>query len=414
MSTSLVIAAHGTRVGAGVGQCHDLVAQVRAQLPGTRVEAGFVELVEPSIHEVVAELSDTGPVVVVPLMVGTGAHVQHDIPAEILAGQGRPGRVVQTAHLGAHGHLLAVLDDRIEEALAHGDEAWSQAETSVVLVGRGSLMAQANADHCALARLVQERRGAPDVVPGFIQVVQPDLASALDRARQHGATQIVVAPNFLFTGRLEKWLAEQSAAWQSANPEVQVRVAGVIGPCEGLARVVAERFREGEAELRASTEEAEGSPVYLAGLDLSGRRVLVAGAGRVASRRIDKFLDAGADVTVVAPVASPRITDLAADGRVRWEQRPVAAEDVHGAWYVLAACDDAAANALVSDACEEQGVFCVRADDARAGTAWTPATARHGAFTLGVVGRRDPRGSIALRHRVMTLLDSEAHASEED
>jgi len=92
----------------------------------------------------------------------------------------------------------------------------------------------------------------------------------------------------------------------------------------------------------------------------------------------------------------------------------VAAEDVHGAWYVLAACDDAAANALVSDACEEQGVFCVRADDARAGTAWTPATARHGAFTLGVVGRRDPRGSIALRHRVMTLLDSEAHASEED
>ncbi|MDP1877803.1 MAG: NAD(P)-dependent oxidoreductase, partial [Actinomycetota bacterium] len=39
-------------------------------------------------------------------------------------------------------------------------------------------------------------------------------------------------------------------------------------------------------------------------LDLAGRRVLVVGAGGVASRRVDALLAAGADVVVVAPEAT--------------------------------------------------------------------------------------------------------------
>ena len=51
-------------------------------------------------------------------------------------------------------------------------------------------------------------------------------------------------------------------------------------------------------------------------LDLTGKRVVVVGAGRVAARRIATLLDAGADVTVIAPDATPAVADLA-DGRAR-------------------------------------------------------------------------------------------------
>lgn len=57
-----------------------------------------------------------------------------------------------------------------------------------------------------------------------------------------------------------------------------------------------------------------GSPVYLAGLDLPWRRVLVAGAGQVATRRLPALIGAGADIHVVSPMATPMIRDWAETG----------------------------------------------------------------------------------------------------
>ena len=55
-------------------------------------------------------------------------------------------------------------------------------------------------------------------------------------------------------------------------------------------------------------------------LDLTGRRVVVVGAGRVAARRIAALLD-GAPTSVVAPDATPAVADLAAAGRLTWHRR---------------------------------------------------------------------------------------------
>ena len=43
------------------------------------------------------------------------------------------------------------------------------------------------------------------------------------------------------------------------------------------------------------------SPVYPLGLDLTGRKVVVVGGGRVALRRTRALVEAGALVTVIAP-----------------------------------------------------------------------------------------------------------------
>ncbi|GAB2482147.1 hypothetical protein GCM10027030_15350 [Luteococcus sediminum] len=145
-------------------------------------------------------------------------------------------------------------------------------------------------------------------------------------------------------------------------------------------------------------------PVYLSGLDLHGRRVLVVGAGRVASRRIPRLLEAGALVEVVAPQASEHVEALARQGRLAWHQRCATAQDIDGAWYVMVATADPEANEAISAAAQRARIFCVRADLASRGTAWTPATTRIGDFTVGVVGNRDPHGSMELRRRIVEAL----------
>jgi uroporphyrin-III C-methyltransferase/precorrin-2 dehydrogenase/sirohydrochlorin ferrochelatase len=143
---------------------------------------------------------------------------------------------------------------------------------------------------------------------------------------------------------------------------------------------------------------------YLSGLVLAGRRVLVVGGGGVAQRRLPGLLEAGADVLLVAPEVTPTVEGLVGRPGLRWERRPYAASDLDGAWYVLALTDDPAVNAQVAADADGARVFCVRADGAAGGSAVTPATGRHGAVSVGVLGGGDPRRAAAVRTGVVAAL----------
>ena len=145
---------------------------------------------------------------------------------------------------------------------------------------------------------------------------------------------------------------------------------------------------------------------YPMGLRLTGLPVLVVGGGAVATRRVPPLLAAGADVVIVAPRLTPALRALADRGRVTWHDRPFRPTDVDGVWLVHAALDDAGAAAEVSAAAAERRVFCVRADDRHAATAWTPAVTRHGAVTVAVLGGGDPRLSMAVRDRIADGLEA--------
>ncbi len=141
---------------------------------------------------------------------------------------------------------------------------------------------------------------------------------------------------------------------------------------------------------------------YLAGLDLAGRRVVVVGGGSVAQRRLVGLLAAGAVVEVVAPHVTPAVEAMAAE--LRWTARPYRGGDLDGAWYAIACTDDPAVNAAVAAEAERARVFCVRADDAPAGSAVTPAVGRHDGLTVGVLAGRRPRRSAAVRTALLEAL----------
>jgi uroporphyrin-III C-methyltransferase/precorrin-2 dehydrogenase/sirohydrochlorin ferrochelatase len=141
---------------------------------------------------------------------------------------------------------------------------------------------------------------------------------------------------------------------------------------------------------------------YLAGLVLTGRKVVVVGGGHVAQRRVPALLATGADLVVVSPEVTPAIEGLS--GELTLVQREFTESDLDGAWYVVAATDDHEVNARVAAAAEARHTFCVRSDDALGGTAWTPAVGHHGSVTVGVLGNREPRKSAALRDDIVTAL----------
>ncbi len=398
----LVIAGHGTRDADGVAVCLALVDRVRALLPGVRVEAGFVELTPPTIDAALTSVLDgeVDAAVVVPLMIGSGGHVREDIPEAIEAGKlAHPGAtVVFTRHLGSPVPLVSAVRKRIASACAE----WEAAGVTVVFVGRGCSITDANADHVRLGRVLLEAGGYATVLPAFIQVAQPTVAESLDVAYFTGSRRIVVMPHYLIPGRLTTWVQAAVDEWSSAHPDAEVRVAGPIGDCPELAEVVAKRYREGT--LRARTDL--GSPAYLTGLLLAGRKVVAVGGGCVNRRRVPKLLAAGASVTVIAPELHPALAELAEAGAITWRERDFQDSDLDGAWYVLATTDDPATNARVVMAAEARHTFCVRADQADLGSAWTPATGDIPGATIAVLASHNPRRSASLRDRLVQLMES--------
>ncbi|WP_319461798.1 uroporphyrinogen-III C-methyltransferase [Micromonospora sp. RTP1Z1] len=145
---------------------------------------------------------------------------------------------------------------------------------------------------------------------------------------------------------------------------------------------------------------------YPLGLRLAGRPVVVVGGGAVATRRVPALLDAGADVLLVSPELTPALRAHVDAGRLRWEPRRFVPADLDGAWLVQVAVDDRAAAAVVSSAAAERRIFCVRADDRAAATAWTPAVTRHGPVTVAVLGGGDPRRAMTVRDAVRDLLSA--------
>jgi uroporphyrin-III C-methyltransferase/precorrin-2 dehydrogenase/sirohydrochlorin ferrochelatase len=148
----------------------------------------------------------------------------------------------------------------------------------------------------------------------------------------------------------------------------------------------------------------DGRP-YLLGLRLAGRRVLVAGGGAVAGRRVPALLDAGAVVFLVSPEVTGSLEDLAQSGRIEWAHRRFEPGDTAGSWLVCACTDDPDVNQAIVAEADEHRIWSIRADDAQRSRVWTPAAGLAGDVQVGVLSG-DPRHSAGLRDAIVTGLRS--------
>ncbi len=125
-------------------------------------------------------------------------------------------------------------------------------------------------------------------------------------------------------------------------------------------------------------------PRYPVMLDLADRRAVVVGGGRVAERKVDGLLEAGARITVVSPEARPALGGLAARGTIVLHARPYAAGDLAGAALAFAATDRREVNAAVQAEARAAGIPCNVADDPDGCDFLVPSVVRRGDLVLAV------------------------------
>lgn len=247
MSHAMLIVGHGTRDGAGQDECSRLLAVVRAQRPGLRVELGYLELCPPPITDVVAGMVAEGvdDVTVVPLVLLGAGHAKGDVPAAIARERLRnPGVTFRYGRpLGIRPELLEAAAERLDSAVPEG----KREDTAVVLVGRGASDPDANGDIAKVARMLWEGRPWPLVEPGFISLAKPSVPEALERCRRLGASRIAVMPYFLFTGVLERRIRDQTHAWADDHPDIEVIDVDHLGPDVRVAELLLARADESEA-----------------------------------------------------------------------------------------------------------------------------------------------------------------------
>jgi sirohydrochlorin cobaltochelatase len=242
----LLLVGHGTADERGVAEFVAFTRRLRGRLAadGVDVDGGFIELSRPTVHEAWSALARRGHrrLAAVPLVLVAAGHAKGDIPAALAREVVRDPATgfVLGRPLGPHPVLLELLDERIDAVLPRAERPG----TVVLLVGRGSTDPDANAEVCKVARLLQEGRDLAFVETAFVSLAAPDVEAGLARCRALGARRVVVAPYFLFDGVLPRRVVDQARAFAAAHPDLDLRVAGRLGDCDGLAGVVAERYRE--------------------------------------------------------------------------------------------------------------------------------------------------------------------------
>ncbi|MBV8860240.1 MAG: uroporphyrinogen-III C-methyltransferase [Mycobacterium sp.] len=146
-----------------------------------------------------------------------------------------------------------------------------------------------------------------------------------------------------------------------------------------------------------------GNP-YLVGLRLIGRKVVVVGGGSVAQRRLPLLIASGADVQVITRTATRAVEATAMENRIALSLRDYRDGDLAGAWYAIAATDDAQVNSAVVAEADRRRIFCVRADMAVEGSAVTPATFDYAGLSVGVLAGGEHRRSAAIRSAIREAL----------
>lgn len=144
-------------------------------------------------------------------------------------------------------------------------------------------------------------------------------------------------------------------------------------------------------------------------VDLSDKRALVVGAGKIAARRIKILALFCGDITVVAPEICPEIEETGAT-LVRRAYLPA---DLEGMDLALAATDDAALNAEIAAACRARGVPVNVSSDQTLCDFFFPGVAVKGPVVAGVTASGVDhalarRATAAVRDALQRLAEQES------
>ena len=141
---------------------------------------------------------------------------------------------------------------------------------------------------------------------------------------------------------------------------------------------------------------------------LEQRLSVVVGGGRVAARKVEALLDAGARVVVISPALVPELERYGQAGRIQVVARPYQPGDLAGAFLVVIATDDPVANQAARQEAMQRGCLVNLVDDPARSTFILPAVLRRGEITIAVsTGGASPALARLVREQLEGMIGAE-------
>lgn len=193
MRDAIIGLAHGSR-HPGVRGPIDALMSATAELAGVPARAAYLDLTEPDLDSVAAELAAAGieRAVVVPLLFTSAFHATVDVPAAVeRAADGSGLRLVSAGILGTGDDVAEVVLDALTDAEVPVD-------SPVLVYAVGSSDATANTAVEAFALRLAGTRGAP--VRAAFGTTDPRPAAVFDDLAEDGP--VAIAPLFVSPGLL--------------------------------------------------------------------------------------------------------------------------------------------------------------------------------------------------------------------
>lgn len=126
------------------------------------------------------------------------------------------------------------------------------------------------------------------------------------------------------------------------------------------------------------------SEYYPVCLNLSQKKCLVVGGGKVAERKVKSLLYCGARVFVVSPVLSTWLEAAVGEGKITAIRRNYTTTDLENAFLVIGATDDHAINDRVAEECAERNILVNIVDQTAKCNFIVPAVIRQGPLSISV------------------------------
>ncbi len=255
---AVLLVGHGSRREKSNEQVRELAVALEERL-GVPVDAGFLELAEPSIPEAIAGLAGAvSEVTVVPLSLFAASHVKNDVPLAVQQARAEHDGLTLNngAHLGIHPAIVDLLDDRAAAVEAELGVDRTAEDVLAVVCARGSSDPDANGDVHKLARLLDEGRAFSRVEASFIGVTEPVLDESLHNVAKHRPDAVVVIPYMLGDGVLTQRIRDSADEFDEEYPYVDAAAGDPLGTDSRLLDVLGDRWQEarsGSVEMSCDT-----------------------------------------------------------------------------------------------------------------------------------------------------------------
>lgn len=140
-------------------------------------------------------------------------------------------------------------------------------------------------------------------------------------------------------------------------------------------------------------------------VDITGKRCLIVGGGRIALHKIRKLLPFAPEIHVVSPEICAEISGIPG---LHTERRGFLPGDLDGAFFVIAATDRPEINSEISRLCRERNIPCNAVDSPADCSFYFPALAQQGDITVGVsTSGKSPLIAAEIRREAEKLLTPE-------